>query len=107
MKKFKKFSSFVVIVLTFSIVLSSFSSPVFAYDKEGVNFEQVRTKTLSDNNETLLNKLNSISKSTNTLSQDLSINKKGSIALVKSQQTEVKKDMWSMLSHTFNIIQQI
>ncbi|MFZ3011410.1 MAG: immunoglobulin-like domain-containing protein [Minisyncoccia bacterium] len=80
--KLKKLSSFVVVVLTFSIALGSFNSPVFAYEKSSVNLQQV--KTLSDNSETILNKLDSISKPTSTLSQDLS-NKKQNLSESKKK----------------------
>jgi len=76
MKKFKKFSSFLSICLTISVVLVNFSFPVLAYEKNGVNFEQVRTITTPDNIETTFNKINPSSKEVKSISLDSSINKK-------------------------------
>lgn len=92
MKRFKKLGSFLSIVLTLAVILGNFTLPVFAYDKGVANFSQVKTQTLSSTNGTILNKLNSVPKSTNALSQNLSIIQKGGTVLGKSQQTEVKKD---------------
>ena len=81
MFKSKGSSAVLLIVLILSIILGNFSLPVFAYDKGGVNFEQTKTKTktLSDTSGTILNKLNSVSKSNSILSQDLS-NKKQNLS---------------------------
>ena len=62
MKKFKKFNSFLSICLSISVVLGNFSLPVFAFGENGINIEQVRTKTLSDDSGAILNKINSSSK---------------------------------------------
>jgi len=88
----KKFSSFLSIVLTLAIVFGNFSLPVFAYDKGGVNFEQARTKTLSNNSRNNLNKINSSSQEIKNLSFSSSINAKEKTGLEKSQQTKGRKD---------------
>ena len=82
MKNFKKFGSFLSIVLTLSVVLGNFSLPtVFAYEKNGVTFEQGKAKTTLNNSGANLNKINSISRSANSLSQDSSITQKEKTAL--------------------------
>jgi len=91
MKKFKKFSSFLSVCLSLSVVLGNFSLPVLAYEKEGVNFEQVGTKTTLDNSGATFNKINSSSEEIKGLSPDSSITQKEKIGLEKSQQIEGKK----------------
>ncbi|MDP3956248.1 MAG: S8 family serine peptidase [bacterium] len=56
--------------LCLSVAFGSFSLPVaLAYEKENVNFGQVKPETAPNNSGASLNKINSVSRSTNTLSQ--------------------------------------
>ena len=71
MKKNKKFNSFLSVVLTLAVVLGNFGLPIaFAFEKKDINFEQVRTKTLSNNGGANLNKTNSQSQDIKSLSSD-------------------------------------
>ncbi|MFH0864453.1 MAG: S8 family serine peptidase, partial [Candidatus Gottesmanbacteria bacterium] len=84
--KFKKFSLFISVYLSLSVVLGNFSLPVLAYENKGVNFEQVKVKTETvPNGVAGFNKINSIPRSPNTLSQDLLIVQKETTAVPKSQ----------------------
>ena len=80
MKKNKGFGHFVSVILIFSVALGSFSVSALAYEKNNINFEQFKTKTLFSNNEDTFNKTNSL------------INKKQTSGLEKSQLQESKKD---------------
>ncbi|OHB17730.1 MAG: hypothetical protein A2749_01680 [Parcubacteria group bacterium RIFCSPHIGHO2_01_FULL_45_26] len=57
-------------------ITSLFTQPVFAYQTNGVNFGQVKTETTLNNSGENLNKINSVSRSADALSQDSSIIKK-------------------------------
>jgi len=57
----KKFSSIFSIILTLTVVFGNFSLPVFAYDKGGANFSQVKTQTLSSTKNTKKNRVRKIS----------------------------------------------
>ena len=76
MKKITRFSSFLSVLLVFSIAWSSIGLSVLAYERKSVNFEQIRTGIISDNNGTTFNKINSSSKEIKSLSPDSSITKK-------------------------------
>ena len=89
MKNCKKWGSFVVFVLIFSVVFGSFNSSILAYEKSGVNLEQV--KTLSSANGTVLNNLNSISSKNKSLFSSSFSNSKEKNGFEKSQQMEVEK----------------
>ena len=92
MKKFKKFSSFLSVCLSLSVVLGNFSLPtVFAYEKGGVNFGQVGSETMLDNGGATFNKINSSFNEIKGFSSDLSISEKEKTGLEKSQQIEGKK----------------
>ncbi|HEY4512904.1 MAG TPA: hypothetical protein VJH06_00090 [Candidatus Paceibacterota bacterium] len=83
MKKFKKFGSFVSIALTLSVVLGSTSLHALAYEKNSVNFEQIRAEVSSNNSEATLNKGNSKS-GVNSLSQTFLTTKKDNIGSEKN-----------------------
>jgi len=51
MKKITKFSSFLSVLLVFSIAWGSFGLPTLAYEKKGINFKQVENEFLSKTKE--------------------------------------------------------
>lgn len=85
MKKFKKFSCLLSICLILLVVLGNFSLPVLAYESNGVNFEQVRDNTLSNNSGAILSKINPLSQEAKSLSFDLSITKKQNLSESKKK----------------------
>ena len=110
MKRITKFSSFLSVLLVFSIAWSSIGLSVLAYERKSVNFEQIRTGIISDNNGTTFNKINSSSKEIKSLSPDSSITKKekqnyveGEI-LVKYKKNKINLETVSGIATALNFI---
>jgi len=92
MNKIKKFSSVLSVLLTLSVILGNFSlSTALAYEKRGIDFEQVRIETSPDSSGAIFNKISSLSKEAKSFPSDLSITEKGRLELGNSRQAEENK----------------
>jgi len=87
-KNMKKLFSIILISSVFIVNSAIFALPVLAYEKDGVNFEQIRAEAISDNSGATLNKTNSLSQEIKSFSPDSSITKKEYSELGKSLRIE-------------------
>jgi|GEM_PF-2215795 len=94
----RKLFSIVLISSVFIANSAILSLPVLAYEKNSVNFEQVRTGIISDNSGATFNKTNPSSEEIKSLSPDSSITKKENLSEPKKK---LGTDLLKLIDNSF------
>ena len=87
MKIFKKVNLYLSFCLIFSVVIGNVSLPVFAYSKDGVSFEQNKSRIAPNSDRTIVNKINSPSREV----KNFFIDSEEKFGLRKPQQAELSR----------------